>query len=231
MSLLTETPPSSLLTGEADLRDALSRVIRFLHAQGWTPATSSNFSARIPGGFLVSASGLDKADWQPEQFLHVNHEGHPVDPGEARRPSAETLLHATVYDIRPDVGAVLHTHSVNATVLSRRYAQAGLITLTGFEILKGLSGIHTHEAMVSLPVYPNSQEMTVLADRLRVDLHAGQATHGFLIAGHGLYAWGATLADAKRHVEVFEFVMACLIQEAAMPPVQPEWPVSGGCLS
>ncbi len=61
--------------------------------------------------------------------MRVTAQGVPLD---GKKPSAETLLHALVYEIDPDAGAVLHTHSVAGTVLSRALAGAGVITLEGY---------------------------------------------------------------------------------------------------
>lgn len=196
--------------------EALTDVIHFLHARGWTPATSSNFSCRLPdgqAGFSISVSGLDKGTFTAQDFLDVDLSGQVIRPAQAHlRPSAETLLHALVYQQFPAAQVVLHTHSVNGTVLSKLYeAEQGLL-LKDFEVLKGLEGIATHQAELWLPIFSNHQDMTVLAGQIEPALREQTPVYGFLLAGHGLYTWGNTLAQAKRHVEVFEFLFECVLK-------------------
>lgn len=190
---------------------ALVEAARFLHGRGWCPATSSNFSFREPGqaGFIISRSGVDKGAFRQEHLIRVDAAGAPLEDA---RPSAETPLHAMLYARDPGTGAVLHTHSPYSTVLSRMAHQAGAagVRLEGWEILKGLAGVRTHEVALKLPVFENTQDMPGLADHVRATLAQGPPVPGFLLAGHGLYAWGRDVAEARRHVEVFEFLFECI---------------------
>jgi methylthioribulose-1-phosphate dehydratase len=200
------------------IRVELVGLVRSLHRRGWTPATSSNFSGRLSAhGFLISESGVDKEWFRPQHLLRVSLDGC-VESGESRRPSAETPLHGAIYRSQ-DAGAVLHTHSVNATVCSRLFATAGAVTLQGYELLKAFPNITSHEARMAVPVFGNSQDMNGLSARVAAWLEAdleGPRPPGFLLAGHGLYAWGKTLADAKRHLEAFESMFECELKLAAV---------------
>lgn len=190
----------------------LAQVVQFLAAQGWTPATSSNFSARIPDEnalFAISQSGVDKTAFAAEHVMVVDEHGRAVAPLDAK-PSAETLLHTLLYE-DPDVGSVLHTHSLPATVLSMRHLDQGMLQFAGLEILKGLRGNQTHDLTETLPIFPNSQDMVTLAKAVRRYGREHPEMHGFLIAGHGLYTWGRDLREAKRHIETLEFLMAYLM--------------------
>jgi methylthioribulose-1-phosphate dehydratase len=66
--------------------------------------------------------------------------------------------------------------------------------------------VTTHEHTKRIPVLANSQDMSALSDELRRAFAAEPDMHGFLLAGHGLYTWGADLAEARRHLEVLEFL-------------------------
>ena len=192
---------------------ALTETVRFLAARGWTPATSSNFSARIPhrGELIaISRSGVDKSLFCEEDVMVVDMAGKSVAP-EGARPSAETLLHTLLYE-SSNVGAVLHTHSVGGTVCSMQYAKRGSIEFRGYEILKGLAGNQSHEATEILPIFPNDQDMAALSRQVGDYWKHHRNIHGFLIEGHGLYTWGMDLASAKRHVETFEFLFECLLK-------------------
>ena len=189
-----------------DSKTELVDCIHFLHQKGFAPATSSNYSFRPAEGtdFFISASGIDKGTFSEQDLMLVDAQGQPVN--DARRPSAETLLHALTYREIPPTTCVLHTHTVYNTVLSSIFQETGRIRLEGFEVLKGLTGIKTHETTVTIPIFANSQDMPALADTIRQHWQKHGPGHGFLLAGHGLYTWGRSIAEAKRQVEVFEFL-------------------------
>ena len=141
-------------------------------------------------------------------MLLVDLEGRPRGAG---RPSAETPLHAQIYRRRPRVRAIAHTHSVAATVLSRALAAEGYIVLSGFEMLKALVGVITHEATIRLPIFPNDQDVERLASLVDDELGGDPSVHGYLLAGHGLYTWGNDVSEAVRHVEAIEFLLECVL--------------------
>jgi methylthioribulose-1-phosphate dehydratase len=183
----------------------LAATARAFHARGWAPATSGNYSAvlgRDPLRVAVSASGADKGTLEPGQFVTVDADGRIV--AGSGRPSDETALHLAVVSSR-GAGAVLHTHSVWGTVLSQS-ARDNEVVLTGLELLKGLSGVSTHEHVERVPVIDNTQDYDRLAATVSDALVKYPECHGLLLRGHGLYAWGADLAQARRHVEALEFL-------------------------
>lgn len=196
------------------LRRAAGEIItnvRELAAAGWTPATSSNFSRRLDDRHAaITISGRDKGRLTEDDIMVVDFEGKSV--GSDHRPSAETLLHTQLYKRFPDeVGCVLHTHSQNQTIASRLYAGRGHVRLDGYELLKAFRGNETHETEVLVPVLPNSQDMHTLA--AQVDCLLDKRTlWGYLIDGHGLYAWGRDMAEARRHLDAFEFLLGCELE-------------------
>lgn len=190
----------------ADLAGQLVRAGAFLFSRGWVPATSGNFSARLPDGDIaITVSGRHKGYLTPADIMRVDGEGRPVATD--LRPSAETLLHTQLYARFPEVGAVLHTHSRNATLLSRKVK--GQVVLEGYELLKALRGITTHETAVVVPVFANDQDIPRLAAKVDAWLDANPRAWGYLIAGHGLYTWGIDVQETLRHLEAFEFLFDC----------------------
>ncbi len=184
----------------------LLAAIRFFATQGWCPATSTNHSARLSGTdrFLISRSGVDKSVFAAEDLVVVGADGKLALQAPGVKPSAETELHTALYARFPEARCVLHTHSRLGTWLSRAHAEAGALRFEGWEILKGLAGNTTHAMTETLPIVSNSQHMPDILAGLE---HAWAARpHGFLIAGHGLYTWGTSVAEAKRHVETWEFL-------------------------
>ena len=202
--------PASVPYDPARLRELAQLLIgniRELAQAGWTPATSSNFSHRLDDRHAaITVSGRDKGRLVEDDIMVVDFDGQAV--GRPLRPSAETLLHTQLYRRFPDIGCVLHTHSPVQTVASRLYAGAGHVRLAGYELLKAFHGNSTHEAAVDVPVFPNTQDMDVLAAQVDALLDR-QAMWGYLIDGHGLYAWGRDMAEARRHLEAFEFLLGC----------------------
>lgn len=156
----------------------------------------------------ITASGKHKGRLQRDDILIVDlDDGQPIDA--TRKPSAETLLHVQAYRRMPDVGAVLHTHSHNQSVASRLYAGDGVVRFCGWELQKAIAGHVTHDDTLELPVFANSQHMPDIATRVDAWMDAGKPLAGYLIEGHGLYAWGRDMAEALRHLEAFDFLLGC----------------------
>jgi methylthioribulose-1-phosphate dehydratase len=189
-----------------ELAAELAATGREFYSRGWAMGTSGNFSAvaiRDPLRLAITSSSVDKGKLAVEHILLIDEEGNILQ-GEGR-PSAETLLHIAVARLR-GAGAVLHTHSVWSNILSDAFASEGAINIEGYEMLKGLEGVSTHEHTERLPVIENSQDMRSLARSVEALLRQQTGAHGFLLRRHGLYTWGSSLAEAKRHVEILEFV-------------------------
>ena len=181
--------------------------VRELSALGWTPATSSNFSHRIDERHVaITVSGRDKGKLTEADIMVVDVDGQPVATD--LKSSAETLLHTQLYKRFPEIGCVLHTHSHNQTVASRLFAGMGHVHLEGYELLKAFFGNTTHDTEIDVPVFPNTQDMHTLAAQVDALLDK-QCMWGYLIDGHGLYAWGRDMAEARRHLEAFEFLLGC----------------------
>jgi methylthioribulose-1-phosphate dehydratase len=177
-------------------------------SRGWVPATSGNFSARIDARRVaITATGTDKGALGETDVLVVDVDGlqHP-------RASAEAALHFALYRSLPEIGAVLHVHSLNATLASLHLAESRRIVFKGLELLKALHGVRTHETRVEVPVYANSQNIAALAETVMADLARERGTHGFLLKGHGIYVWGRSEAEAWRHLEAFDYLFALQLE-------------------
>ena len=186
--------------------EALCAAARWCYGRGWVPATSGNFSVRdrVEGRMLISPSGLDKGFMTTADLLVTDLEGRAADS--AKKPSAETGLHVVIYRLRPEAGAILHVHSIWNTLLSGRFSDLGYVPLKGYELLKGLSGVTTHEHEERVPTLENSQDYGELALKLGEALRIFGDAHGVLLSRHGLYTWGKSVAEARRHLEVLEFL-------------------------
>jgi len=190
-----------------DLAEKLAAIGQRFYQRHWVLGTSGNFSAvvsRDPFRLAITPSAAHKGALTRAAILEIDDAGRVV--GErAGRPSAETLLHLAIIRLR-GARAVLHTHSVWGTILSDLHASARGLTIEGYEMLKGLDGVLTHDHSEFVPIVGNDQDMERLAGAVATELGEHPAAHAFLIRGHGLYTWGATLDEAERHVEILEFL-------------------------
>jgi methylthioribulose-1-phosphate dehydratase len=190
-----------------ELAVSLAEAAKGFYQRGWALGTSGNFSAVVslePLRLVITSSGVDKGRLTTDQFVQVDGDGKVV--AGAGRPSDETKLHLTIVRHRPAM-AVLHTHSVWSTTLSALLINNSEIAISDYEMLKGLAGVHTHKHQESLPILDNSQNMDELARELEDLLHWRPDAHGFLLRGHGLYTWGGSVDEARRHVEILEFLL------------------------
>jgi len=189
----------------------LAEVGRRFYQRGWVMGTSGNLSVvidRDPLRAAMTPSGAHKGHLRPDQILTVDAGANVV--GEAGgRPSAEALLHLELISGR-GAGAVLHTHSIWSTILSDRSAAAGALDIHGYEMLKGLDGVTSHDHRERIPILDNDQDMTRLSAVVRRVLGESGGAHAFLLRRHGLYTWGRTLGDAERHVEILEFLFEAI---------------------
>ncbi len=188
--------------------DGLIGSGQLFHQRGWVPATGVNFSARLDTeALLITASGCHKGELTPADFLVADFDGKPIDS--LRKASYETLLHCQLYRMQAGIGSVLHTHSIANTVLSMRH---DAIRLSGYELLKVLPGISTHDVTVDVPVFENDQDIARLAATVDATLRKQASAAAYVIRGHGLYAWGDNVAQARWRVEALEFMFECELQ-------------------
>lgn len=191
------------MSGEPpDVARELVDVGRFFAARGVVPATSGNFSARTGARTaVITRSGVDKGALTVGDILHADIDSPP--PAGA---SAETPLHLRLYRDRPEIQAIVHTHADSAAVISRL---GGDVVLTGWELQKALRGVTSHEATVTIPVFDNDQDVPALAERIAARLARMPDVAAYLLAGHGLYAWGCSLSEARRHAVALEHLFTC----------------------
>jgi methylthioribulose-1-phosphate dehydratase len=185
-----------------------------LDARGLAPATSGNYSVRLGDGKIaVTVSGRHKGRLRREDIMLVDADGSAL---EDKKPSAETALHVVIYRLHPHVNAVLHVHSVPVVALTQYLPGAAELRLRGYEMLKAFPGVTTHETVVEIPVFENSQDVAGLARQVGQELgrraHTGARTPVYLIRGHGAYGWGRDLEEAERVIEGLEHLLSCEIE-------------------
>lgn len=190
--------------------DALIKVGRDFYKKDWVPATAGNFSVRLNGQRVaITVSGRHKGELNKDDIMIVDVSGRAITEG--KKSSAETLLHTSLYQRDENIGAVLHTHSRSATLLSM-LCNEEIITLRDYEVLKAFPGIDTHEAVARVPVFANDQDIVRLSAAVQQFMDENPPIFGYLIEGHGYYTWGADIEEARRHIEAFEFLFGCELE-------------------
>lgn len=190
-----------------ELKTALVETIRAYHHKGWSPATSTNYSFRLTNNdteMFVSQSGRDKSKFTSDDLMKVDLNGMPTSEYQNIKPSAETLIHCVLYQLFPKTNVILHSHSVYSVLNSQKYED--LIHFKGYEIQKGFAGQTTHENLISIPIFDNSQDMDEFSIWMKKEVNK-MKYHCFIIRNHGVYAWGETLFEAKRHLETIEYLL------------------------
>ena len=187
--------------------EAIIQAGRRMDSRGWVPATAGNISVRLDATRLaITRSGGHKGFLDADSVMQVDLAGTPLTNA---KPSAETLLHCQIYRLFPQVGAVLHGHSVASTVLSM--TEPGPIRLAQYEVLKAFEGQTTHDTALDLPVFDNDQDIARLASVAEATIAAGTPL-GYLIRGHGVYVWGPSMDAALARLEGLEFLLACELE-------------------
>jgi len=188
---------------------------KFIDSKGWVPATSGNFSARLPDGTIaITVSGKHKGRLQVEDIMVVDSQGHSLDN---RCPSAETLLHTSLYQRFPDAHAVLHPHPLNGTLVSKLFGKG--IVIKDYELMKAFEGIKSHESQLLVPIFANDQNIPRLAGAVDRYLDGHDDCYAYLIEGHGLYTWAGSISTCLRYLEALDFLFECelrLLHEARL---------------
>ena len=196
--------------------EAVQGVLTLAHhagARGWIPATSGNFSVRVDTKYAaVTASGGDKAKLTTDGVIIAEIDGPPHP-----RASAEAPLHLALYRISPEIGAVAHVHAMASVLASLHFQKQAHVSLEGLELLKAFRGTTTHETSLDVPIFANTQDMDGLAVEVEKHFKGKPLGFGFLLAGHGLYAWGRDTADALRHLDAFDYLFTLTLKLKGIP--------------
>jgi methylthioribulose-1-phosphate dehydratase len=190
------------------IADDIIKAGQFIDSKGWVPATSGNFSARLSdGNIAITVSGKHKGFLQRDDIMLINCDGDSLD---GKKPSAETLLHTSLYRRFPEVNAVLHPHSINATLAGQLFNDH--VRLENYELLKALAGISTHETEIDIPIFANTQDISWLANVVENYMDKHGHIYGYIISNHGFYTWGKSISEAMRHLEALDFLFDCEIR-------------------
>ena len=189
----------------------LTETGREFYRRGWVRGASGNFSillARKPLRLCITAAGNEKGTLDETNFLEIDDDAEILQG--FGRPSDETLLHLSIYRLRPKARCILYSQTVWGSLLSDKFYVDGSISIQGYEVLKGLSGVKTHEHTERIPIVENSPDQIALSHVIENVLLENPMIHGIYIRRHGLYSWGETVEETRRNIEIFEFLFEVL---------------------
>ncbi|MDO5562709.1 MAG: class II aldolase/adducin family protein [Synergistaceae bacterium] len=171
------------------LRERIISSCLSLVKKGLIQGTGGNVSVRTERGFLITPSGMDYEKLVPEDIVEMDFDGNVIDGN--RTPSIERLMHLTILKARPDVNAVIHTHSIHATAVAA--ARRGIRPITDNQV-----------AAFGGPI-PVAKYAPIGTEQLALNVAKALGTgNGVLLANHGVVCTGANLSDALLRCEMAE---------------------------
>ncbi|MCK8490069.1 methylthioribulose 1-phosphate dehydratase [Paenibacillus sp. MBLB2552] len=203
---------------------AVNRIRDEFAARGWFPATSGSLSVRVGGWaadrFAFAITAADETGWpelseEPSHragVLFVDAAGEPCEPTRLK-PSPDTPIHARIYRMT-GCGAIIHVHTVYNNVVSEFFLSDGGIPLKGYELLKNLGIWETHPE-IRVPILQNAAEFSAILKQIPGELDT--RVPAFLLHNHGIYVWGSSVKEAKRHLEALEFMFEVLYRSLLLP--------------
>ena len=180
LTIVATTNASAVLHTHSQAATLLSRFPTFIEA--------ARAPRKPPHGSALTPEGSVHIENQPSKPLTKRESPQPLSSSETAQPAVSE---------HKERGG-LRTSPIAPSLL-------GYVRLTGLEMLKGIEGIQSHHSSIAIPVLDNSQDIRLLSQA--ASPHLVQAPYGILIAGHGLYAWGNSLFQARRHLEILEFLL------------------------
>lgn len=193
-----------------DPRIDLITAAQYFYQQGWMVGTAGNLSARLPdGSFWITASGKSKGDLTLEDFVQVYPDGH-IEVVPTLKPSAETVIHQTLYAHFTEAQACYHVHSVEANVVSR-FVDTETLLLPPLEMLKGL-GVWQENPHCAIAVFPNHLNVQQIATDIQQRFQANPPQiPALLIRDHGLTVWASSAESARNSIELLEYIFRYMV--------------------
>ena len=193
-------------------RSALAKIGKDFHHRGWMAGTAGNLSARSNNSedcFWITSSGLPKGQLDKHDFILMDYKSNEIRQRfyDHAKPSAETDIHSTIYNLFPHARACFHIHSVDACIASA-HITAGQMRLPPLEMIKGL-GVWQQDPVVSLNLFDNLFNVAEISQQIQTRFRDNPpAIPALMIRNHGVTVWGDSLQQTYNRVEVIEFIMS-----------------------
>lgn len=193
-----------------DVRALICDLCRQFYDQGWVSGTGGGISIRSGARVFMAPSGVQKERIQPDDLFVLSGAGEiverPVDQG--LQPSECQSLFFNAYTLR-DAGAVIHSHSLNAMLVTLVFDD--VFRVTHLEMMKGITGVGYHD-VCEVPIIDNAARESQLAGAMAAAMEAHPQAHAVLVRRHGVYVWGRDWKQAKKHAECYDYLFGAAIE-------------------
>ncbi|MBR8836450.1 MAG: methylthioribulose 1-phosphate dehydratase [Stigonema ocellatum SAG 48.90 = DSM 106950] len=189
----------------------LISTARHFYQQGWMVGTAGNLSIRLPdGSFWITASGRSKGELSPSDFIHIYADGRVEKFSPDLKPSAETAIHQTLYDLFPEAMSCYHIHSVEANLVSR-FVEGDSLPLPPLEMLKGL-GVLEEKPHSTIPIFANHSQVSRIASEIQQRFRTtSPPLPALLIRDHGVTVWAPSPEAARNYIELVEYIFRYMV--------------------
>lgn len=197
----------------------ICELCRQFYALGWVSGTGGGISIRGAEGIYIAPSGVQKERLRPEDIFLLDEN----DLDDAKVVCAPTDASLKISECRPlfynafrlrGAGAVIHSHSIWSVLASRMFssnAGPAEFVCQGLEMQKGLRGVGCFDTL-RVPIIANTARETELTASMAAAIEGYPAVDAVLVAGHGVYVWGETWAQAKTQAECYDFLFRAVVE-------------------
>ncbi len=203
---------TSSLTSQ-QTRELVCELCRNFYNLGWASGTGGGISIKEGGKIYMAPSGVQKERLKPEDIFVLDAQGQvQEEPGNGLKLSQCSPLFMHAYKIR-NAGAVLHSHSLNAMMVTTQYGSH--FKIRNMEMQKGVEGFGAFDTL-EVPIIENTAYECDLTDSLEEAIHKNPKAHAVLVRRHGVYVWGKDWKQAKTHAECYDYLFEAAVKMKQM---------------
>lgn len=201
-----------------DSRPTLISAARQFYQMGWMVGTAGNLSAKISdNSFWITSSGCPKNLLTVDDFVLMTLDrdkgeffSTPTQSYPQKRPSAETSIHAAIYNLFPDAQVCYHVHSIENNLVSR-FTNSDNLPLPPLEMLKGL-GVWEENPRLEMPIFANHLKVFQIAEDIFTRFKDTKPqVPALLIRDHGVTIWADSLERAGNYIEIVEYIFRYMV--------------------
>ncbi len=192
-------------------KEVICYLLREFYRLGWCTGSGGGISIKeSENSIWMAPSGVHKEFVRESELFNVDINGNINQPPENQKLKISecTPLFLQAYKLR-NAGAVMHSHSVNALLISRLFTTE--FVCTDLEMIKGLVG-HKNSEWCRVPIIENTEFECDLTDSLKNAIIAYPRSHAVIVRNHGVYIWGPTWEKAKIHAECYEYLFKAIVK-------------------
>jgi methylthioribulose-1-phosphate dehydratase len=209
--------------------DLIPELCKQFYGLGWVTGTGGGMSIRQEYFFsrfnssdlvYIAPSGVQKERMKPEDLFVLDFNTKEIlkkPMNSSYKMSQCTPLFWCCYTLRPSTRACIHTHSINALLVTLLKDNCDYVELTHLEMIKGIKKGESSENFkyydrLIIPIIDNTAEEEDLKDSLAAAILKYPETNAVLVRRHGVYVWGSSWEKAKSMAECYDYLFECYVQ-------------------